>query len=116
MEIIIIKSVIISLAIVGLRVVSSRGMILYFLRMPYEWLVENEVKEDWCNSITITNKLYTLLIYLLKPIIGCCVCMASVYTIAIDYYYYDLSKWTVLTIFMVATLNSIIFALYEKIN
>mgnify|MGYP007059577415 CR=1 FL=1 len=97
----IIKSFIISLAIVELRIFSSPGMILFFLRMPYDYF------NDRSKVIT----------YLLKPVIGCTTCMASVWTLVIDAFYFErLNKWTILTIFIVACLNSIIMALYERIS
>ena len=138
---ILIRSLEISLAICGLRIVSSKGMILYFLRMPYEWL-QNELKvsknylkevrgintEDFKNKEPMTYtldqikyqkkciKILNVKTYLLKPIIGCTTCMASVWTIVIEYSYFDLTKWSILTIFMVACLNSIFYALFEKLE
>ena len=91
------QSLIISLAIVGLRMVSSKGMILYFLREPFENLT------GWKQ-------------YVMKPFILCTTCMASVWTIAISYSYYSISRYTIIQIFIVACLNSIIFAYYEKLN
>ena len=100
MEQILLKSILISLAIVGLRIVSSPGMILYILRMPYEWAQKNN----------------PYLTYLLKPIIGCTTCMASVWTIIIELVYFDLSLWTLITTFIVACMNSIFYELYDKLN
>ena len=99
---ILIKALIISLFCVGLRIISSPGMIFYFLRMPYEW------------SQTHSQ----LLKYILKPVIGCGTCMASVWTIAIEIGYYN-STFTVQSViiaFIVAALNSLIYAYYEKIS
>jgi len=90
------KTLIISLFCVGLRVISSEGMILYFIRKPYE------------KGSKLTKAI-------LKPIIGCVTCFAGIWTIIIELSYYSLSKYTILTIFMVACLNSIIYALYEKL-
>ena len=130
MEIIIIKAIVISLAIVGLRIVSSKGMILHILRMPYEYL-QNELNMNiaFLSSLKYSEATikyineqkriivyHKIAIYLLKPIIGCTTCMASFYTIIIEYSYFDLSKWSILTIFMVATINSILFSLYEKLE
>jgi len=122
MEYLITKSIIISLAICGLRMVSSKGMILEFLRMPYEWLlceVEEISKFNKLHSIDSTlleTWKYKILIYILKPLIGCTTCMASVWTLIIEYSYFKLSWWSVITVFIVACMNSIIFALYEKLN
>lgn len=94
---ILIKSIVISLSICGLRIVSSKGMILYFLRKPFENTT------GWKN-------------YLAKPFILCVTCMSSIWTIAIDYFYYgNMDKWTILTIFVVSALNAVIYATYKKI-
>lgn len=98
---ILIKSLVISLFCVGLRIISSPGMLLYFLRQPYEW-AQNK-----------TN----ILKHLLKPVIGCGTCMASVWTIAIELTYYnELSLKTFIIMFIVAALNSILYAYYEKLT
>lgn len=55
--------------------------------------------------------------HIMKPIIGCCTCMASVWVIVIDYFYFNsLNKWTVLIIFVVACLNSLFYATFELIK
>ena len=110
---ILIKSLIISLFCVGLRIVSSKGMILWFLRAPYEVLVVWKNRSEYLLN---SKFLHSALIYILKPIIGCCTCMASVYTILIELMYYDLSKWTIITIFIVAAMNSIGYAVYDKLT
>lgn len=95
---IIIKSLIISFFCVGLRIVSGEGMILHFLRKPYE-IVKNEAIKT-----------------ILKPIIGCVTCMGSVWTIVISYFYFEVTKWTLLQIIIVCGFNAIIYAYYESIN
>ena len=103
---ILIKALIISLFCVGLRITSDDGMILSFIRMPYVWLESKEL-----------NFWGKLAHYLLKPIIGCITCMASVWSITIDYYYFHyFNKWTILLIFVVACLNTMIYRLYEKLD
>ncbi len=129
MDYILTKSILISLAIVGLRIVSSKGMILHFLRMPYEWVLKEldliENNDDYSNDSdslgTLIGKLsYGLMLLImklpLKAIIGCVTCMSGLYTVLIDYAYFKLSWHTLLTVFIVACLNSIIFALYELIS
>ena len=118
MERIIEISVIISFAIVGLRIVSSKGMILHFLRMPYEWLQNPPINRDEYGTMKCykLEKYFPLFIYILKPILGCCTCMSSVWTVVISYFFFELSQWTILLIFMVAFLNSIFMALYEKLS
>lgn len=121
------KSLIISLACVGLRLVSDKGMILYFLRWPYDWLHDAKKEAERFNKeypSTSTTYLigsrdivmYDILMYILKPIIGCVTCMASVYTVIMEIAYYELSLWTIPTIFIVATMNSIIFSTYNKLS
>jgi coenzyme F420-reducing hydrogenase gamma subunit len=99
---ILIKALIISLFCVGLRIISSPGMIFYFLRQPYEWAQRH------CN----------ILKHLLKPVIGCGTCMASVWTIAIELGYYNgtFNAELVIIAFIVAALNSLIYAYFEKIT
>jgi len=98
---ILIKAIIISLFCVGLRIISSPGMLLFFLRMPYDWAKDRS----------------KVLHYLLKPVIGCGTCMASVWTIAIELGYYGaFTLQSVIIAFVVAALNSIIHAYYEKLN
>ena len=80
------KALIISLAIVGLRIVSSKGMIFYLIRKPFESLT------GWKQ-------------YIMKPIILCCVCMGSLWTIIIEMAYFKLSSETLLLIFIVCALN-----------
>ena len=123
------QSIIISFAIVGLRIVSSKGMVLHFLRFPYDVITNRLKNERFSFDMQSTNdrglevraiilkriKKYNILIHLLKPIIGCCTCMASFYTIVISHYYFELSQWTILQIFIVAFLNSILFATYNKL-
>lgn len=92
-----VKSLIISLFCVGLRIITSKGMIGYPLRKPFENLT------GWKQ-------------YIMKPFILCVTCYASVWTIIIEYSYFKLSWWTLLIIFIVACLNSIIMALYEKLQ
>lgn len=159
---ILIKALVISLFCVGLCIISSPGMIFYFLRMPYDWLKarnssidvlikvstdtmkliniyyeKNEKKSD--DDITKdgikrgfndvikkhnhdltrlrAKKRYNWLIYVLKPIIGCCTCMASVWTIAIELGYYNtFTLQSIIIAFVVAALNSIIHAYYEKLT
>lgn len=98
---ILIKAIIISLFCVGLRIITGKGMILFFLRMPYEWAVDRS----------------KILTYALKPIIGCCTCFASFWTIAIELGYYNtLTLQSVIIAFVVAALNSVIHAYYEKLT
>lgn len=122
MKELLLQSTIISLFCVGLRIVSSKGMILFFLRMPYEWLQNKPInlvgKYDttYEKRIRKKNLFYRTLIYLLKPVIGCTTCMASFWTLVISHFYFSINQWTLLIIFVVACLNSIIMAIFENLN
>jgi hypothetical protein len=97
---VLIKALIISGFCIGLRIISSPGMIFYFLRMPYEWAEKN------------SNPLKQVL----KPVIGCGTCMASVWTLAIELgHYHTFTTESVIIAFVVAALNSIFYAYYEKL-
>jgi hypothetical protein len=97
MEELIIKGIGISLFCVGLRIITSKGMIGYPLRKPFENLT------GWKQ-------------YIMKPFILCVTCYASVYTVLIEYTFYSISEYVILLVFMVAALNSIIFALYSRLK
>lgn len=169
-------SLIISLAVVGLRIISSPGQILYFLRRPYDKLSDRmkkhnaalgrintsitqanamkilvgadkpvvlkkgtdptvlvgETKENFLlrtdmrigelkGEYSVSSKLIgktQLYIHLLKPIIGCCTCMASVWTlIIIPVFFMPFFNINIILImFVVAAFNSIIYAVYEKLT
>ena len=138
MQELLLKSLTISLFCVGLRIVSSKGMVLYFIRWPYdkfkELLAEEvKLKEDFLYHLKAGNgnvedlkkgiraASYAIgfercLIYLLKPVIACSTCMASLWTILLDYFYFNaLGKSTIIIIFVCACLNSIIHAVYDKL-
>ena len=123
------KCLIISFACLGLRIASSKGQLLYFLRIPYEW-VKNKVEINGDHIITLpisiksTHKFLLkrriglkFMEYPLKGVIGCITCMSGIYTILIDYLYYNnLDRNTILCIFIVAFMNTIIFQVYENLK
>jgi len=120
----------ISLFCIGLRIVSSKGMILYFLRKPYDFVCKeiNEIKRIYnlidnkdskpllAEHVKMEIRYYSILQYILKPIIGCVTCMASFWTIVWGFYY----QFTIVEFFMVAlpvaALNAVGFAVYELIE
>ena len=149
-------SLIISGFCVGLRIISSPGMILHFLRKPYSWLADkidsgkemveslgediNQKRKDLNETILsgteheidkTKNELVHLswmlekakkelkkrviYHYLLKPVIGCGTCMASIWTFVWFPLFEVYSLRLILVMFCVATLNSLIHALYEKL-
>lgn len=116
------KALIISLYCVGLRIISSKGMILYFLRKPYEWINTRrdaaemfKDEKDW-KAGKIETLFYEVGTYVLKPLIGCVVCMGSFWTIIIELTYFNLSLSTLLLIFIVCAMNGIIYGMYELIS
>jgi len=104
-------ALIISLSTLGFRAITSNGMILYFLRRPFDIITENnylQIKQPKQNQIVL---------YLAKPLITCVTCMASIHTLI---YYpvivgsYD--KYTTPTMLIVAFLNTIIWEALEKLR
>jgi len=86
----IIQALEISLAIVGLRLVTDKGMVLDFLRQPY------------LSGGTITQ-------ILLKPVVGCYLCMSSFWTLVL-YPFLVGVDWKIFpTMFIVAAFNAIIY-------
>lgn len=101
----------ISLATLGFRAITSNGMILYFLRRPFDIITEN-------NYLEIKQPAYKqFILYLAKPFITCVTCMASIHTL-IWYFVivgnYD--RFTIFVMLMVAFLNTIIWEIYEKLR
>ncbi len=119
---------------IGLRIVSGTvngdPMILCFLRWPYDWL-QGELKHINGTRIKLTrhrcseqkkwNKtLVNSLIYLLKPIIGCVICMSAVHTLTVWYLLHGTELFTldntgliVINIFCTAALNTILYYIAE---
>lgn len=126
------KALIISLFCVGLRIVSSKGMILSWLRFPYEsinkeikfirklnkqkkWLTQEENLFSGLLKICYVLNMAIIRV-ILKAVIGCVVCMGSFWTIIIELTYFKLSLSTLLLIFIVCAMNGIIYAMYELIS
>lgn len=95
---IIFTSVVISMFCVGLRIISSPGMIFYFLRSPYE---------------KTSSKLFK---FIFKPIIGCVTCMGSVHSIWIFIAMHGASWELIVCAISSAGLNAITFSHYERIS
>ena len=116
---ILLKSIFISLAIVGFRIVTSEGMILYFLRKPFEDYMDDLEylkKKKMLDSLTKFEhsefiKLETIL-YMAKPFITCVYCKASVYTLLINRIFFELDMWSIPQIFIVVTFNALTYHLY----
>lgn len=159
-------AIFISLFCVGLRIISSKGMVGYFLRKGYDnrsyemqkiakyidsidsdmnnheaakvklmkgeeqqfFYIESHIENQNIErarqvikykKLERTNTLY-------KPIIGCCTCMASFWTIFLFHPTSIIAnghpEWILsivlipLMMFVVATFNSIIYSLYNHLN
>ncbi len=97
--------ILISAFCIGLRTISAKGFILYFLRIPYE-------------------RSTGFLKQLLKPVIGCCTCMASIHGtwifIFMNYGQIELSAtwfvFLVLCCISAAGLNHFIYTLIELMD
>lgn len=159
---ILIKALVISLFCVGLRIISGEGMLLYFLRMPFDKIKERnkenihfieEIKKLLSTMGKEYNKILELsdadatkefmskgfedgikfhktklkelrnhktkdwLLYIMKPVILCSTCMASFWTVVIELGYYNtFTLQSIIIVFVVAALNSIIHASYEKLS
>ena len=131
---ILINSLIISLFCVGLRLVTEDGMILDFIRKPYEMLSKAVYRQErfvkliyirrnknplidlrYANSVDWKRYFNKKIIYLLKPIIGCVTCMSSVWSVVISHFFLNgIEKQTLLIIFVVACLNTWIYKLIDK--
>ena len=103
-------AIVISLATLGFRAITSQGMILYFLRRPFDIITENR-------DMNIKQPKYNLIIlYLAKPFITCVTCMASIHTLI--WYYVIIGHYSTLTIpvmLMVAFINTIAWEAYQKL-
>jgi hypothetical protein len=97
------QSIVISLFCVGLRIASDEGMILEFIRKPYVFLTEQDAP-------TLLTK---VLINVLKPVIGCITCMASVWSLVISYCFYRVDYSIIVVIFMSAALNTLLYKIYD---
>ncbi|MHA1480758.1 MAG: hypothetical protein ACTSQZ_05000 [Candidatus Thorarchaeota archaeon] len=145
---------------VGLRIITSKDMILYWMRKPYEKLKtyideekglladskkfreelqkkfdymygsDDPIWEEKCDSIMFDIRkmdenivtsieriaFATLGVWLMKPIVGCVTCMASVWTITFGFIFYaDLNWKIILPMMMVAFFFFFFYATYEMI-
>jgi len=115
---ILLQSILISFFCVGLRLVSGKGMILYFLRKPYEILgdMKGEIAENKPDQ-GISYLVVAMLHLFLKPIIGCVTCMSGVWTlVSSSIFFQGINKTSILIIFVVSFLNTFLFSLCQKIE
>lgn len=118
----------------GLRIVSNEGMLLYYLRMPFDSLPE-EIEES---ERTITNMIHVgveekrifkaqdLLLwmkikqYIGKPFIMCITCMASLWGvitwISFNGFYVEHLDYMLICILSASFIQTFLWTLYAKIN
>ena len=87
--------IIISFASLGFRAITGKGMILYFLRSPFDKLSKKnaDLKEEVNKRVEalgedhvkmksiIKISMISATLYLMKPVLLCSTCMASVHTL-----------------------------------
>lgn len=91
----------ISMASLGFRLITDKGMIFYFLRKPFDDLSDKKTKSK------SQERRKKAILYAMKPVMLCSTCMASVHTLVwywVLYGGYD--KYTILVMLMVAFLNT----------
>lgn len=116
----------------GLRIVTDKGQLLYFLRKPFDDMKDEiEVNENkieihkFAKQIKememceLMNKMNRQLLYLFKPILLCVTCLASVWGVTwfilLNGISIDLIKFMVLNSFIAAFINTFIWNLYERL-
>lgn len=116
----------------GLRIVTDKGQLLYFLRKPFDDMkLEIEKNENKINIhkvmgqikelelCELMNKMNRQLLYLFKPILLCVTCLASVWGVTwfilLNGISIDLIKFMVLNSFIAAFINTFIWNLYERL-
>ena len=125
-------ALLISLASLGFRAITDKGMILYFLRKPFDKLserktdLEAELDKRFKNLApfdgvhlydTMKVNIMKIILYIMKPFILCSTCMASVHTLV--WWFVMGFEWNynvVLVMLIVATLNTLIWSLIQLIK
>lgn len=110
--------ILISMASLGFRCITDKGMIFYFLRKPFDKLIEMNKLISNTHSVRPRNpNKYDWIIYLAKPVILCSTCMSSVHTlvwwpILVGEY----TLFTIVTMLSVAFLNTLLYLIIEKLQ
>ena len=137
-------ALIISLASLGFRAITGKGMIFYFMRKPFDnlnrWKTKFQSADDttprkeykfigkcrtdkWVMRLEAgwgenPDKPASIVLYLAKPVIICSTCMASVHTLIwfpiITGEFYTANL--ILVMLIVAILNTLIWSLVELIQ
>jgi len=137
---------IISFIIVGFRAITGKGMVLYFMRSWLDQMVVNKKEDndliksfnrnlkelkDFGNpheseidslerrikTLTRDNKKRTIVLFLMKPVILCSTCMASIHTLIwYPIFQEGFDLMIIPVILMVAFLNAILFAWLELVS
>lgn len=113
---------IVSLFCFGLYITTEEGMLLHFLKKPYDRNYEKlelakQRKLAGFSSPLGEIKRRTILDAILTPIIGCIICFGSFWTLVwyTLFYGFSMPHILVLSMFIVSGLNALIIALYSKL-
>lgn len=121
-SLLLIFSACISLFCIGLHIVMGEGMLLHFIRKPYDRnydkleVITNEIKSGFRNKDGEYWR-RTIIEVLLKPVIGCVVCYSSFWTIVWHGLYFGFGELYPLIheMFIVAAFNAILVGLYDRL-
>lgn len=111
--------ILITMASLGFRCITDKGMIFYFLRKPVDnWkkIVEN-MKDLTKKEDVFFRRCFQVLIYCMKPIILCGTCMSSVHTLIWwPILQGEYNAFTIVTMLSVAFLNTFLYLIIEKLQ
>lgn len=117
----------------GLRIVTDKGQLFYFLRKPFDKLKDTiEINSQRSASLLQfnpmnaeikklkrNNKIFDVVLYAMKPVLLCVTCLASVWGVTWFIILNDVSieliKFMVLNSFIAAFTNTFIWNLYERL-
>ena len=132
-------ALVISFITLGFRVITSKGMILYFLREPFDKLeakrarffslsrknrnsmIKNKVSyieavklSTEIDMLNYNKKITNVVLYLGKPLILCATCMASVHTLIWFPYFTGEYNWNIIPVMLTsAFINAYLFKKYR---
>lgn len=112
----------------GIRTVSDTGQLLYFLRKPFENLIDEiEYKKELLKSLPALNvngnlskqiNILSIKYYLTKPTIICITCMASfwgvIWFVTLNSFSFNTLHYLILNSFCASFIQSFIWSIYEK--
>ena len=121
----------ITFASLGFRAITDKGMILYFIRSPFDRLSDRKkeidirilkiAEESSEDSVEFKDvfKSFSIkfVLYMMKPVMLCSTCMASLHTL-LWYYLLNLqfNMLTIVVMLSVAFLNTLLWSLTQLIS